>query len=62
MKRITAASVCAGPLRRREFLRIGFTGLTSLTLSELLRRRAESSAMKSRENTASNSSRATTIF
>ena len=52
MKRITAASVCAGPLRRREFLRIGFTGLTSLTLSELLRRRAESSATKSRENTA----------
>src|SRR5438128_423791 len=53
MKRImTATTVCPGPLRRREFLRVGFAGLASLTLSELLRRRAESSASKSRESTA----------
>ena len=48
----TQSTVCPGPLRRREFLRLGFAGLTSFTLPELLRRRAEAKAKKSRENTA----------
>ncbi|HEV3260400.1 MAG TPA: DUF1501 domain-containing protein [Gemmataceae bacterium] len=32
---------CPGPLRRRDFLRLGLVGLSSLTWPELLRRRAE---------------------
>src|SRR5262245_33089169 len=34
---------CAGPLRRREFLRLGLAGLGSLTLSDLFRLRAQNS-------------------
>jgi hypothetical protein len=37
----TPDTFCRGPLHRREFLRLGMAGLGSLTLPDLLRRRAE---------------------
>src|SRR5262245_22638152 len=42
---------CPGPLHRREFLRLGLTGLGCLSLPELLRQRAQG-AGKSRSDTA----------
>ncbi len=44
--------VCTGPLRRREFLRLGLVGLGGLTWPELLRRRAEAAPARTRERTA----------
>src|SRR5215510_3449287 len=40
---------CSGPLRRREFLRLGLAGLGSLTLPELFRLRAQSRASTGRK-------------
>jgi hypothetical protein len=45
-------TACSGPLRRREFLRLGLAGLGSLTWPELFRRRAEGGPNKSRPGTA----------
>src|SRR5579863_1642405 len=46
------ASYCAGPLRRREFLRAGLAGLGSLSLPGLFRLRADAAETPSRERTA----------
>ena len=43
---------CAGPVRRREFLRFGLAGLGSLTLPGLLSRRVEAGSAPARERTA----------
>ena len=43
---------CAGPLRRREFLRAGLAGLAGLSLTDLFRLRSEVRAEDSRERTA----------
>src|SRR5690348_16262499 len=43
---------CPGPLRRREFLRLGLAGLGSLTWPELLRDRAEAGTGRPRQDTA----------
>ena len=39
------SSACTGPRSRREFLRLGLTGLGALTWPELLRRRAQAAAI-----------------
>jgi len=46
-----AASRCAGPIRRREFLRFGLTGFASLSLPALLNLRAQA-ATAAQERTA----------
>src|SRR5690242_14542725 len=46
------APPCRGPLRRREFLRLGMAGLGSLTWPELLRRRAQAGTGRARAKTA----------
>ena len=43
---------CPGPLMRREFLRVGLAGLTSLSLPGIFRLRAESPLSEQRERTA----------
>lgn len=43
---------CHGPVRRREFLRVGLTGLGSLSLPGLMRLRAEAGGAASSERTA----------
>src|SRR5437870_2566629 len=44
---------CPGPMRRREFLRVGLAGLGSLTLPGLFRLRAEATdTQNARERTA----------
>src|SRR5260221_4032465 len=43
---------CAGPIRRREFLRAGLTGLGGLSLPGLFRPRGEAAASQQRERTA----------
>ncbi len=48
----TPTPACPGPLPRREFLRLGLTGLGTLTWPALLRRRAEAGAERSRADTA----------
>jgi len=47
-----ASTTCPGPLRRREFLRLGLVGLGSLAWPELLRRRAEAGSNRTRGDTA----------
>jgi hypothetical protein len=43
---------CVGPIRRREFLRVGLAGFASLTVPELFRLRAEGVCSPTRERTA----------
>src|SRR5436309_7057667 len=43
---------CPGPMRRREFLRLGLAGLGSLTWPELLRRRAQAAPNGARADKA----------
>lgn len=42
---MTTAPLCSGPLRRREFLRVGTLALGGITLPELLRRRADAQTL-----------------
>lgn len=44
--------ICPGPMRRRELLRFGMTGLGSLSLSNLLQARAHAAATNAGERTA----------
>src|SRR5881628_3366796 len=39
--RLRPPTQCSGPLRRREFLRLGLAGLGSLSLTDLFRLRAQ---------------------
>jgi hypothetical protein len=48
----TPRTPCPGPLRRREFLRLGLAGLGTLPWPELLRRRAEAAPHRRREQKA----------
>ena len=41
MDRSAAVQSCLGPMGRREFLRLGLAGLSSLSLAELFRLRAQ---------------------
>lgn len=50
--RSSPSRFCPGPLRRREFLRIGLTGLGTLSLPAMLRLRAEAAAVTPQSNTA----------
>src|SRR5262245_19963846 len=43
---------CPGPMRRREFLRLGLAGFASLTMPQLLRLRAQAASSSVREPTA----------
>ncbi len=45
-------TACPGPFKRRDFLRLGLAGLGGLSLSELLRRRAQARSKPARERTA----------
>lgn len=47
-----AAPICPGPIRRREFLRVGLSGFATLSLPGLLRLRAEAEAAKRKPDTA----------
>lgn len=49
---IAANVVCPGPIKRREFLRLGLAGLGSLTLPDLLRLRAQAKTTDRHERTA----------
>src|SRR5262245_23521803 len=40
--------VCAGPVRRRDFLRLGLTGFSTLGLPDLFRLRAETPVTRAR--------------
>jgi uncharacterized protein (DUF1501 family) len=46
------SSWCSGPIRRRDFLRLGLAGFGSLTLSDLFRLRASARPHQIRERTA----------
>src|SRR5262245_1962612 len=48
----TFPPTCPGPLRRREFLRLGLVGLAGLSWTDLLRQRAAASSGRPSENTA----------
>src|SRR5262245_12997252 len=48
---LMSTSTCPGPLKRREFLRLGLAGLGSLSLSELFRLRARAGRLQGRRNT-----------
>ncbi len=48
----STARACAGPIARREFLRVGLAGFGSLTLPGLFRLRAEAASAQSRDRTA----------
>lgn len=50
--RATPADRCPGPLKRREFLRIGLSGFASLPLADLLQQRAMAAAPKPGPKTA----------
>src|SRR5437868_6084825 len=49
---MTPSTPCPGPLRRREFLRLGLVGLGGLTWTDLLRQRAIAQTNRPGENTA----------
>src|SRR5205823_4088385 len=46
------ASICPGPLRRREFLRLGLAGLAGLTWTDLLRQRGAAASGRPQTRTA----------
>jgi len=50
--KLNAASICPGPIQRREFLRIGLSGFASLSLPGLLQLRAQAAAEKPKNRTA----------
>src|SRR5438552_4619088 len=47
-----AVSICPGPIKRREFLRIGLSGFASLSLPGLFRLRAQAATEKPKARTA----------
>jgi len=49
---LSAPRVCPGPIRRREFLRVGLSGFASLSLPGLLQLRAQAAAEKANPGTA----------